>query len=45
MGHRASRGTKGCARLAIEFGIPTWLIDPDEARPVRLVAGDVRLKP
>lgn len=34
----ASRGTRGCARLAIAAGIPTWLIEGDDARPVRLTA-------
>ena len=41
----SSRGTKGYARLVIGFDIPTWPIDSDEARPVRLVAGDARLDP
>jgi hypothetical protein len=39
-----SKGTKDCARQAIEAGIPTYLIDSDEAKPKRLKAGDPRLE-
>jgi hypothetical protein len=45
--HRAistSKGTKDCARRAIEAGIPTYLIDSERAEPMRLRAGDARLK-
>ncbi len=38
-----SRGTKDCARRAIAAGIPTYLIDGERARPVRLLADDPRL--
>jgi hypothetical protein len=41
---RQSRGTKDCVRRAIEAGIPTYLIDSEEARPRRLRADDARLK-
>jgi hypothetical protein len=41
---RQSRGTKDCARRAIEAGIPTYLIDSKAARPRRLRAGDARLR-
>jgi len=40
----ASKGTKDCARRAIEAGIPTYLIDSDMAEPKRLLAGDARLR-
>jgi hypothetical protein len=33
-------GTKHCARQAIEAGIPTYLIDAEEAVPGRLLADD-----
>ncbi len=39
-----SKGTKDCARRAIEAGIPTYLIDSDEAVPKRLQADDPRLE-
>ena len=39
-----SRGTKDCARQAIEAGIPTWLIAREDGEPVRLRAGDPRLE-
>jgi hypothetical protein len=39
-----SKGTKDCARQAIEAGIPTYLIDSDEAKPKRLLADDPRLE-
>jgi hypothetical protein len=39
-----SRGTKDCVRRAIEAGIPTYLVDSEEARPRRLRAGDARLR-
>ncbi len=38
-----SKGTEDCARRAIAVGIPTYLIDGDEARPTRLLADDPRL--
>jgi len=38
-----SEGTKGCARQAIEAGIPTYLIDSQKAVPKRLRAEDPRL--
>jgi hypothetical protein len=38
-----SKGTKGCARLAIAAGIPTWLIDSGGGEPVRLTPDDERL--
>jgi hypothetical protein len=41
---RQSRGTKDCVRRAIEAGIPTYLVDSEEARPRRLRAGDTRLR-
>jgi hypothetical protein len=37
-------GTKDCRRQAIEAGIPTYLIDSEEARPKRLRADDPRLE-
>ena len=40
---RSSKGTRDCARQAIAAAIPTWLIDSDEANPVRLRADDDRL--
>jgi hypothetical protein len=39
-----SKGTKDCAKQAIQAGIPTYLIDSDEAKPKRLLAGDPRLE-
>ena len=39
-----SKGTKDCARQAIEAGIPTYPIDSDEAKPKRLQADDPRLE-
>jgi hypothetical protein len=39
---RASKGTRDCARQAIAAGIPTWLLDGDDARPRRLEGKDVR---
>jgi YspA, cpYpsA-related SLOG family len=47
--HRAissssSKGTKDCARQAIEAGIPTYLINSEAADPKRLLAGDERLR-
>jgi hypothetical protein len=38
-----SKGTKDCARQAVEARIPTWLIDSDEGEPRRLHADDPRL--
>jgi NADPH:quinone reductase-like Zn-dependent oxidoreductase len=38
-----SKGTKDCARRAIAAGIPTYLIDGEDARPARLLADDARL--
>jgi hypothetical protein len=38
-----SKGTKDCARQAIEAGIPTYLIDSEKAVPKRLRADDPRL--
>ena len=40
----ASKGTKDCARRAIEMGIPTYLINSEAANPKRLMAGDPHLK-
>jgi hypothetical protein len=40
----ASKGTKDCARQAIEAGIPTYLIDSEAAVPKRLLAHDPRLE-
>ena len=40
----ASKGTKDCARRAIEAGIPTYLIDSERAEPKRFRAGDARLR-
>jgi hypothetical protein len=37
-----SKGTKDYARLAVEAGIPTYLIDSEEAVPKRLRADDPR---
>jgi hypothetical protein len=39
-----SKGTKDCAKQAIEAGIPTYLIDSEQARPKRLLADDPRLE-
>lgn len=39
-----SPGTKDCARKAIAAGIPTWLIDNDDAKPTKLKANDPRLE-
>jgi hypothetical protein len=39
-----SKGTKDCARKAIEAGIPTYLIDSEKAVPKRLRADDPRLE-
>jgi hypothetical protein len=39
-----SRGTKDCVRRAIRAGIPTYLVDSAEARPMRLKAEDERLR-
>ena len=39
-----SKGTKDCARQAIEAGIPTYLIDSEKAVPKRLRADDPRLE-
>jgi hypothetical protein len=41
---RQSRGTKDCVRRALAAGIPTYLVDSEEARPRRLRAGDARLR-
>lgn len=40
---RGSRGTRDCARKAIAAGIPTYLVDSEEAIPQRLRADDPRL--
>jgi hypothetical protein len=40
-----SKGTKDCARQAIEAGIPTYLIDSEKAVPKRLLADDPRIEP
>lgn len=39
---RDSRGTKDCARRAIEAGIPAWLISDDSGEPRRLRIEDIR---
>lgn len=39
-----SKGTKDCARQAIQAGILTYLIDSDAAVPKRLTAEDPRLE-
>ena len=39
-----SKGTKDCARQAIEVGIPTYLIDSEKAVPRRLLADDSRFE-
>jgi hypothetical protein len=39
-----SRGTNDCVRRAIEAGIPTYLIESEEASPRRLWADDARLR-
>jgi hypothetical protein len=39
-----SRGTKDCARQAIAAGIPTYLVDSEQARPQRLREDDARLR-
>jgi hypothetical protein len=39
-----SKGTKNCVKQAIEAGLPTYLIDSDEAKPKRLLADDPRLE-
>jgi len=38
------KGTKDYCRQAIEAGIPTNLVDSDEAKPKRLRADDPRLE-
>jgi hypothetical protein len=40
----ASKGTKDCARRAIEVGIPTYLLNSDAPEPKRLLVGDARLR-
>ena len=40
----SSKGTKDCARQAIESGIPTYLIASEAAAPKRLSVSDPRLK-
>jgi len=35
-----SKGTLGCVRLAMAAGIPTWLIDSDDAVPRRIASVD-----
>jgi hypothetical protein len=40
----ASKGTKNCATQDIEAGIPTYLIDSEQALPKRLLPGDPRLE-
>src|SRR5262249_47484685 len=39
-----SEGTKDCARLALAAGIPTHLIDSEQAAPMRLRDDDPRLE-
>jgi hypothetical protein len=39
-----SKGTKDCVRQALEAGIPTYLVDSEEALPVRIRADDPRLE-
>jgi hypothetical protein len=39
-----SKGTRDCARQAIEAGIPTYLIDSEKAVPKRLRKDDPRLE-
>jgi hypothetical protein len=41
----SSKGTKNCARQAIEAGIPTFLIDSEKAVPKRPQLDDPRLQP
>jgi hypothetical protein len=38
-----SRGTKDCVRQALAAGIPTYLIDGDDAAPKRITVSDWRL--
>ncbi|WP_165252000.1 SLOG family protein [Paludisphaera soli] len=38
-----SKGTRDCARRAIQAGIPTYLVEDERAEPVRVRAGDRRL--
>jgi hypothetical protein len=40
----ASKGTKDCLRQALEAGIPTYLVDPEQGIPVRIRADDPRLE-
>jgi hypothetical protein len=40
---RQSKGTKDCTCKAIRAGIPTWLVESEDVRPVRLNADDPRL--
>lgn len=39
-----SKGTRDCATKAIAAGIPTYLIDSEEAKPKRLRPNDPRLE-
>lgn len=38
---RRSKGTRGCAMLAIRAGIPTWLLDSEDGEPRRLTIVDL----
>jgi hypothetical protein len=38
---RRSKGTRGCASLAIGAGIPTWLVDDEAGEPRRLTTADL----
>src|SRR5262249_54603606 len=42
--HKASKGTKDCARRAIAAGIPTYLIDSGRAEPGRVKLGGGTLR-
>jgi hypothetical protein len=39
----ASKGTKDCVRQALGAGIPTYLIEDEDAQPKRIRGDDVRL--
>jgi hypothetical protein len=39
-----SKGTKDCVRQALEAGIPTYLVESNEAPPMLVLATDPRLE-
>jgi hypothetical protein len=40
---QTSRGTRDCFRQALAAGIPTYLIEDEDAIPLRVHSGDERL--